>query len=125
MPVSSQAPSLLCVMHRSAAAAIARLESGDAERLAYMLAAIRMDLTLSSHHAFASSCTQAGTSVAGQAYIRSQLEVWQQSQWDSEALEQHIHKERLLIYQLLAGHVEDVIPSLDLDWRRALGLFFW
>ena len=71
------------------------------------------------------SCIQAGSSAAGQAYIRSQLEVWQQSQWDSEAFGQHIHKERLLIYQLLAGHVEEVIPSLDLDWRRALGLFFW
>ena len=34
-------------------------------------------------------------------------------------------QELVLIYRLLAGEVEDVIPDLELDWRRALGLFFW
>lgn len=70
---------------------------------------------------------QAGLSAAGQAHIRSQLEVWQQPQsgWDTQPFIQHISEDRLLIYQLLAGHVEEVIPKLDLDWRRALGLYFW
>ena len=71
--------------------------------------------------------TQAGLSATGQEHIRNQLEVWQQSQngWDTKPFIQHISEDRLLIYQLLAGHVEEVIPKLDLDWRRALGLFFW
>ena len=37
----------------------------------------------------------------------------------------HIDRERLNVYQLLAGHVDAVIPVMDLDWRRALGLHLW
>ena len=78
-------------------------------------------------YVYASLFTQAGLSATGQAHIRNQLEVWQNPQngWDSQPFIQHINEDRLLIYQLLAGHVEDVIPRLHLDWRRALGLYFW
>ena len=136
MPISAKQPFLVvCCGTGGSEAATARLEMSLAVRLAYMLAAIYLDfcpcpiimylLLVHKQPICSLSCTQAGSSAAGQAYIRRQLAVWQQSQWDSEAFEQHIHKERLLIYQMLAGHVEDVIPSLDLEWRRALGLFFW
>lgn len=70
---------------------------------------------------------QAGLSAAGQAHVRNQLEVWERTQngQNLQPFTQHIHEDRLLLYQLLAGQVEDVIPKLNLDWRRALGLYFW
>ena len=64
-------------------------------------------------------------SADGQAYVRQQLQVWQQYDLDTEAYIQHIPEERVLIYQMLAGQVQQVILSLDLGWRRAMGVFFW
>ena len=32
---------------------------------------------------------------------------------------------RMLVYELLAGHVNHVIPQMQLDWRRALALHLW
>lgn len=37
----------------------------------------------------------------------------------------HIDQERLRVYQLLAGHIDAIVPHMDLDWRRAFGLHFW
>jgi hypothetical protein len=32
---------------------------------------------------------------------------------------------RMLVYELLAGHVNHVVPQMQLDWRRALALQLW
>lgn len=68
---------------------------------------------------------QAGTSTSGRQLIEQQLDTWQSETWEGETYAHHIDQDRLLIYQILAGQVQQVIPQLDLDWRRALGLHFW
>ena len=32
---------------------------------------------------------------------------------------------RMLVYELLAGHVNHVVPQMQLDWRRGLALQLW
>ncbi|GAX81271.1 hypothetical protein CEUSTIGMA_g8703.t1 [Chlamydomonas eustigma] len=51
---------------------------------------------------------------------REQLAVWQ-----ANDMLGHIQKDRLLIYKLLAGQVEEVRDRLALDWRRLLALLLW
>ena len=68
---------------------------------------------------------QAGASTSGRQLIEQQLDTWQSETWEGETYAHHIDPDRLLIYQILAGQVQQVIPKLDLDWRRALGLHFW
>ncbi len=68
---------------------------------------------------------QAGVSSSARQLIEQQLDTWQSETWEGEAYANHIDPNRLLIYQLLAGQLQQVIPRLNLDWRRALGLHFW
>ena len=70
-------------------------------------------------------CFQAGASTSGRQLIAQQLNTWQSETWEGETYAHHIDQDRLLIYRILAGQVQQVIPQLDLDWRRALGLHFW
>lgn len=63
---------------------------------------------------------QGGGSSRAQPCILQQLRVWEEQEFD-----EHIEPECKLVYQLLAGQVQEVIPTLDLDWRRAFGLHFW
>lgn len=52
--------------------------------------------------------------------VGRQLQTWQEADFVT-----HIDRERLNVYQLLAGHVDAVVPDMNLDWRRALGLHLW
>ena len=54
------------------------------------------------------------------ADLAAQLRVWEES-----GCERHISEALRRVYALLAGHVDEVTPSLGLDWRRALGLHLW
>ncbi len=45
--------------------------------------------------------------------------------WNDSGVLRHIDAERMLLYHLLAGEVDSVVPALQLDWRRALGLQLW
>ena len=50
---------------------------------------------------------------------------WQVQAWNDSGVLRHIDAERMLLYHLLAGEVDSVVPALQLDWRRALGLQLW
>ncbi len=52
--------------------------------------------------------------------VRRQLQTWQEADFVA-----HIDRERLHVYQLLAGQIDAVAPHMNLDWRRALGLHLW
>lgn len=86
--------------HQLAAAAAAAAVSGDV-RLATLLAT-------------------AGSSGAAKQQIAAQLAVWRDA-----GFEAHIDPTLRQVYQLLAGHAEQVVPSMALDWRRALGVHLW
>ena len=63
---------------------------------------------------------QAGTKAVGAAELAEQLRVWEES-----GCERHISAALRRVYQLLAGGVDEVMPSMQLDWRRALGVHLW
>ena len=64
--------------------------------------------------------TQAGTQPSSKQELATQLRVWSSAQ-----LDRHISPERALVYQLLAGQVEEVQAALRVDWRRYLGMILW
>lgn len=63
---------------------------------------------------------QAGAKAVGAAELAAQLRVWEES-----GCERHIGAALRRVYQLLAGQVDEVTPSMQLDWRRALGVHLW
>ncbi|KAK3283349.1 hypothetical protein CYMTET_8949 [Cymbomonas tetramitiformis] len=66
---------------------------------------------------------QGGGNKRTQKLLQHQLTVW-----GDHGISEHIGKERLLVYKLLAGRVTEVIQSMpedSLDWRRAFGLYLW
>ncbi len=52
--------------------------------------------------------------------VAKQLALWQDAGFGS-----HMDAGRMLIYELLAGHVNRVVPQMQLDWRRAFALHLW
>ncbi len=52
--------------------------------------------------------------------VAKQLALWQDAGFAS-----HMDAGRMLIYELLAGHVNHVVPQMQLDWRRAFALHLW
>ena len=62
----------------------------------------------------------AGSTTRSREQLTAQLAVWRDASFDS-----YIDPQRRQIYQLLGGHVDSVIPSMQLDWRRALGCYLW
>ncbi|KAL0018702.1 hypothetical protein WJX79_002745 [Trebouxia sp. C0005] len=98
---------------------VAQLLSGHQTAAATILAASMGDVRL------ATLVSQTGVSSSARQLIERQLDTWQSQTWEGEAYANHIDPDCLLIYQLLAGQLQQVIPRLDLDWRRALGLHFW
>jgi hypothetical protein len=45
--------------------------------------------------------------------------------WRDAGFLTHVDPERLRLYRLLAGQVDEVTPEMDLDWRRALAMHLW
>ena len=52
--------------------------------------------------------------------ISQQLEVWKSNSMDSL-----IQPDRLQIYELLSGNLENILPKFASDWRRALACIMW
>lgn len=63
---------------------------------------------------------QAAAKGEARAGLGSQIERWREAGFLA-----HIDDERLRLYQLLAGQVDDVTPAMDLDWRRTVGMHLW
>lgn len=49
----------------------------------------------------------------------------QLASWQAAGMVRYIHPHRLLVWRLLAGQLDEVIPALQLDWRRAFALHLW
>ena len=46
-------------------------------------------------------------------------------EWTSQRFLDDIHPDTVLVYRLVAGQLDDVIPELELDWCRAFTLHLW
>ncbi|OVA06615.1 Peptidase S59 [Macleaya cordata] len=79
------------------------------------LAASRGDVRL--------SCllSQAGGSMVNRADVSQQLDLWRINGLDFNFIE----KDRLRLYELLAGNIQGALNDSKLDWKRYLGLLMW
>ncbi|KAF3793809.1 Nuclear pore complex protein [Nymphaea thermarum] len=65
--------------------------------------------------------SQAGGSMVSRSDMASQLEVWRSNGLDFNFIE----KDRLRLYELLAGNIQGALHDSVLDWKRYLGLLMW
>ncbi|KAL2972664.1 hypothetical protein AAZX31_14G005900 [Glycine max] len=65
--------------------------------------------------------SQAGGSTVNRSDIARQLDIWRNKGLDFSFIE----KDRLRLYELLAGNIHDALHDVKIDWRRFLGLLMW
>ncbi|KAK7299835.1 hypothetical protein RJT34_10663 [Clitoria ternatea] len=65
--------------------------------------------------------SQAGGSTVNRSDIARQLDIWRNKGLDFNFIE----KDRLRLYDLLAGSIHDALHDVKIDWRRFLGLLMW
>ncbi|CAL9241313.1 unnamed protein product [Arabidopsis halleri] len=65
--------------------------------------------------------SQAGGSTVNRNDILQQLHLWRRNGLDFN----YIEKERIKLYELLAGNILDALQDFTIDWKRFLGLLMW
>ncbi|KAK4764700.1 hypothetical protein SAY86_025790 [Trapa natans] len=65
--------------------------------------------------------SQAGGSSANRSDISRQLDLWRMNGLDFNFIE----KDRIKIYELLAGNIDGALRDVKIDWKRSLGLLMW
>ncbi|KAK9923296.1 hypothetical protein M0R45_031724 [Rubus argutus] len=65
--------------------------------------------------------SQSGGSIANRSDIAQQLELWRMNGLDFSFIE----KDRIRLYELLAGNVHGAFHGIEVDWKRFLGLLMW
>lgn len=79
------------------------------------LAASRGDVRL------ACLLSQAGGSIVNRSDLSQQLELWTINGLDYNFIE----KDRIRLYELLAGNIHRAVQGKNIDWKRFLGLLIW
>ncbi|CAH8353738.1 unnamed protein product [Eruca vesicaria subsp. sativa] len=69
----------------------------------------------------ASLLSQAGGSTVNRDDIMQQLHIWGRNGLDFK----YIEKDRIKLYELLAGNIHDALQDFTIDWKRFLGLLMW
>ncbi|KAG2313677.1 hypothetical protein Bca4012_028202 [Brassica carinata] len=65
--------------------------------------------------------SQAGGSTVNRDDIMQQLHLWGRNGLDFN----YIEKDRVKLYELLAGNIHDALQDIKIDWKRFLGLLMW
>ncbi|PRQ56486.1 putative nuclear protein [Rosa chinensis] len=65
--------------------------------------------------------SQSGGSIVNRSDIAQQLELWRINGLDFSFIE----KDRIRLYELLAGNVHGAFHDIEVDWKRFLGLLMW
>ncbi|KAJ0231066.1 Nuclear pore complex protein NUP96 [Hirschfeldia incana] len=65
--------------------------------------------------------SQAGGSTVNRDDIMQQLHLWGRNGLDFN----YIEKDRVKLYELLAGNIHDALQDITIDWKRFLGLLMW
>ncbi|CAK0781544.1 hypothetical protein CVIRNUC_005400 [Coccomyxa viridis] len=99
--------------------------ASDLQHLAQLLSSQRLSAAVSLASAsgdvrLAMLICQAASRSSAREEAERQLALWQDAGFAG-----HMDEARMLVYELLAGHVDHVIPQMQLDWRRALALHLW
>ncbi|CAL9006063.1 unnamed protein product [Prunus brigantina] len=91
------------------------LMSGRQLDAAVELAASRGDVRL------ACLLSQAGGSIVNRSDMAQQLDRWRSNGLDFNFIE----KDRIRLYELLAGNIDGAFHDVKVDWKRFLGLLMW
>lgn len=65
--------------------------------------------------------SQTGGSMVNRADMAQQLDIWKDNGMDFS----YIEKDRLKLYELLAGNIQGSLQDWSVDWKRHLGLVMW
>ncbi|KAF2595550.1 hypothetical protein F2Q68_00009491 [Brassica cretica] len=65
--------------------------------------------------------SQVGGSTVNRDDIMQQLHLWGRNGLDFN----YIEKDRIKLYELLAGNIHDALQDFTIDWKRFLGLLMW
>ncbi|XP_076904815.1 nuclear pore complex protein NUP96-like [Bidens hawaiensis] len=65
--------------------------------------------------------SQAGGSTVNRMDFDRQLDLWKTNNLDFNFIE----KDRIRLFELLAGNIHGALGEMDIDWKRFLGLLMW
>ncbi|KAK1413110.1 hypothetical protein QVD17_34877 [Tagetes erecta] len=65
--------------------------------------------------------SQAGGSTINRMDIDRQLDLWRNNSLDFSFIE----KDRIRLFELLAGNIHSALGEMNIDWKRFLGLLMW
>ncbi|OMO74197.1 Peptidase S59, nucleoporin [Corchorus olitorius] len=101
-------------------------ESGYLEHLFFLLTGRQLDAAVelaASKGDVRLACllSQAGGSTVNRSDIAQQLDIWRMNGLDFNFIE----KDRIRLYELLAGNILGALHGIKIDWKRFLGLLMW
>lgn len=115
-----------CVSHRVQEDVNDLNGSGYLEHLFFLLTGRELDsaveLAISKGDVrLACLLSQAGGSTVNRNDIMQQLHLWGRNGLDFN----YIEKDRVKLYELLAGNIHNALQDFTIDWKRFLGLLMW
>ncbi|KAI8544227.1 hypothetical protein RHMOL_Rhmol08G0279500 [Rhododendron molle] len=115
-----------CVCHRVQEEVSSLNESNDLEHIFLLLTGRQLDPAVelaASRGDVRLACllSQAGGSTVNRRDMARQLELWTINGLDFNFIE----KDRIRLYELLAGNIEGALQDIQVDWKRFLGLLMW
>ncbi|KAK8525109.1 hypothetical protein V6N12_029951 [Hibiscus sabdariffa] len=101
-------------------------DSGYLEHLFFLLTGRQLDAAVelaASKGDVRLACllSQAGGSTVNRSDVARQLDIWRRNGMDFNFIE----KERIRLYELLAGNIHCALRGINIDWKRFLGLLMW
>ncbi|KAK8618993.1 hypothetical protein V6N13_132963 [Hibiscus sabdariffa] len=101
-------------------------DSGYLEHLFFLLTVRQLDAAVelaASKGDVRLACllSQAGGSTVNRSDVARQLDIWRRNGMDFNFIE----KERIQLYELLAGNIHGALCGINIDWKRFLGLLMW
>ncbi|XP_042506658.1 nuclear pore complex protein NUP96 [Macadamia integrifolia] len=101
-------------------------ESCDLEHIFLLLTGRQLDVAVelsASRGDVRLACllSQAGGSTVNRSDMARQLDLWRINGLDFNFIE----KDRLRLYELLAGNIQGALQNSKIDWKRYLGLLMW
>ncbi|XP_077249971.1 SUPPRESSOR OF AUXIN RESISTANCE 3 [Tasmannia lanceolata] len=114
------------VCHRVQQEASCLNESNDLKQIFLLMSGRQLDAAVelaASRGDVRMACllSQAGGSMVNRSDVARQLELWRMNEMDFNFIE----KDRLKLYELLAGNIQGALHNSELDWKRYLGLLMW
>lgn len=114
------------VCHRVQEEVSSLIESNDLVHIFLLLTGRQLDVAVEMSASrgdvrLACLLSQAGGSTVNRSNIARQLEIWRINGLDFNLIE----KDRIRLFELLAGNIHGALEDINIDWKRFLGLLMW